>query len=51
MVVGGGVSVVCAHLVFGAELANHGEYSGAPTLQEIVVDLLVDLTKIRAERC
>lgn len=38
MVAGGGASVVYADTIsdlgFGAELANYGEYSGAPTLQE-----------------
>jgi ATP citrate (pro-S)-lyase len=38
MVAGGGASVVYADTIsdlgFGSELANYGEYSGAPTLQE-----------------
>jgi len=38
MVAGGGASVVYADTIsdlgFGAELANYGEYSGAPSLQE-----------------
>lgn len=38
MVAGGGASVVYADTIsdmgFGAELANYGEYSGAPTMQE-----------------
>jgi ATP citrate (pro-S)-lyase len=38
MVAGGGASVVYADTIsdlgFGTELANYGEYSGAPTLQE-----------------
>jgi ATP citrate (pro-S)-lyase len=38
MVAGGGASVVYADTIsdlgFGKELANYGEYSGAPTLQE-----------------
>ena len=38
MVAGGGASVVYADTIsdlgYGAELANYGEYSGAPTLQE-----------------
>ena len=38
MVAGGGASVVYADTIsdlgFGPELANYGEYSGAPTLQE-----------------
>ena len=38
MVAGGGASVVYADTIadlgFGSELANYGEYSGAPTLGE-----------------